>query len=58
MNECKTCNRRFHDASNLKVHEKTHIGLKPFQCKICGKCFSQTSNLKSHEITHTVKKTL
>ena len=47
--ECMTCgittSRRYH----LKIHEKTHLGEKPFQCDICSLKFSFSKDLKYHE---------
>ena len=51
--ECKQCGKCFHQAEQLRIHERVHTGEKPFECKHCGKCFSQAGNLRKHEILHT-----
>merc|ERR1712183_121630 len=46
---CDQCNKSFRQRTNLQIHKKIHLGLKPFKCKHCDKEFSQKSNMKVHE---------
>lgn len=34
------CGKHFMRAANLKVHERTHLGLRPFKCKFFNCNFS------------------
>ena len=36
----------------MKVHEKTHLDVKPFQCDQCDKSFAQLINMLNHKKTH------
>ena len=39
--------------TQLKVHERTDTGVKPFTCDTCGQSFAHSSTLMRHERTHT-----
>ena len=33
--ECNFCTRKFHRLDNLKRHDRSHAGEKPYECKTC-----------------------
>ncbi|XP_034233323.1 zinc finger protein 354A-like isoform X11 [Thrips palmi] len=55
--ECKVCNRKFGQTSNLRNHMSTiHSEEKPHECSICGKKFKVMKNLKAHLEFHRGEK--
>ena len=48
----------FKEIGNLKKHERTNTGEKPFACSKCGKVFKESGKLRSHDRTHTGEKAI
>uniref|UniRef100_A0AAZ3P2N4 C2H2-type domain-containing protein n=1 Tax=Oncorhynchus tshawytscha TaxID=74940 RepID=A0AAZ3P2N4_ONCTS len=56
QHHCSHCENSFCWIGNLKLHERTRTGEKPFQCSQCGKSFAVLANLKRHKRLHTGEK--
>ena len=46
--KCKICDKRTNQFVNMKVHIRSHLGIKPYKCSICNKSFTTSSNAKLH----------
>eukprot|EP01083_Nonionella_stella_P033893 92750_1 len=53
--QCGTCGKWFKQRSNLKVHHRIHLKLRPFVCDLCGRSFSQKGNMQTHLRVHHSK---
>ncbi|EMT63143.1 Early growth response protein 1-B [Fusarium odoratissimum] len=49
---CKICNKTFTRNINLKSHERSHFGDRPFACATCGKAFARVNDCRRHEKIH------
>ena len=43
------CDKMFAQNQDLKKHERTYTGKKPYACSHCGKIFEENQNLEMHE---------
>lgn len=50
--QCQVCGKSFLQSTYLRVHMRTHEGVKPYKCKECGKCFARASLLTEHKRLH------
>ncbi|XP_065171779.1 LOW QUALITY PROTEIN: zinc finger protein 501-like [Atheta coriaria] len=50
---CNYCHKAFPIKERLRLHLRTHTGVKPYQCKHCDKTFARGGQLVQHERTHT-----
>lgn len=48
-NVCSVCGLVIARAGNLKTHERTHTGERPYRCDICDKGFPRADALKTHK---------
>lgn len=51
--QCHFCSRNYTRAFNLRNHENTHTGERPFLCSVCGQSFTRSHDRKTHEKLHT-----
>ncbi|ENH67516.1 Early growth response protein 1-B [Fusarium oxysporum f. sp. cubense race 1] len=49
---CQICNKTFTRNINLKSHERSHFGDRPFACTTCGKAFARINDCRRHEKIH------
>lgn len=54
--ECKSCDARFVQRSQLTVHERRHSGEKPYPCPVCKVSFAHSTAMKMHVRRHTGEK--
>ncbi|OLN85474.1 Early growth response protein 1-like protein 2 [Colletotrichum chlorophyti] len=54
---CTICSKSFTRNINLKGHERSHFGERPFACSTCGKAFARLNDCRRHERIHTRKGT-
>lgn len=52
---CQDCGKRFYDSNDLRIHQRTHSGEKPFECLKCNKLFADSRVLNQHSKIHSGK---
>ena len=51
--ECVKCGKSFKTHQNLQVHDRIHLGIRPFRCDVCDRRFYQSSHLSTHKLKHS-----
>ncbi|XP_029934039.1 zinc finger protein 91-like isoform X2 [Myripristis murdjan] len=47
---CPTCGKTYTRASDMRRHQRSHTGERPYQCSLCKKLFQFQYDLKRHEL--------
>ena len=50
--QCPECPKTFRHISNLNVHRKYHLKVRPFPCELCGQGFARKQNYQRHMAKH------
>uniref|UniRef100_A0A8C4IC11 Zinc finger protein 865 n=1 Tax=Dicentrarchus labrax TaxID=13489 RepID=A0A8C4IC11_DICLA len=50
---CSDCDKSCNSAAELRDHQRTHTGERPYQCSFCDKRFALSGTLVRHERLHT-----
>lgn len=53
---CRFCSYSSDKKTDVRVHERTHTGERPFHCHLCPRKFSHKSNLTKHLRCHSGEK--
>lgn len=53
---CGFCKKEFHVKERLKMHMRTHSGVRPYKCTTCPMTFCRPSQLKFHQVSHSKDK--
>lgn len=54
---CSYCDKKFAQNGELKIHERSHTGERPFVCTICGNAYKTSSMRAAHMDAHIQGKT-
>eukprot|EP01083_Nonionella_stella_P089548 249888_1 len=54
--QCNICCKWYADNTRLKIHQRIHFGVKPYECSVCHKTFSDKSGYNRHIAKHKKKK--
>ncbi|XP_044729353.1 zinc finger protein 354B-like, partial [Chrysoperla carnea] len=54
---CPPCSKAFTQKYDFILHQRRHLGIRPFQCKYCDKKFVTITLCKEHERKHTKETT-
>ncbi|XP_030632419.1 zinc finger protein 546-like [Chanos chanos] len=46
---CPVCGKTFTRGADMRRHQRTHAGERPYPCNECGRCFKLPSELRNHQ---------